>query len=140
VFTPAWARTALTHRVFTGLSRRHLADLIDELADPWTAAHQGALRQRRGHPRHADSFTDLRDTLAAQGIPASAAIPAGLIESEDESRYRVILTPGQECVLFETAPDGSLIRWEIINEPRTLTNAFEAVLVGIAMVRADQIR
>ena len=51
MFTPAWARTALTHRVFTGLSRRHLADLIDELADPWTAAHQGALRQRRGHPR-----------------------------------------------------------------------------------------
>jgi hypothetical protein len=51
VFTPAWARAALTHRVFTGLSRQHLADLIDELADPWTAAHQSALQQRRGHPR-----------------------------------------------------------------------------------------
>ncbi len=40
-----------SHRVFTGLSRQHLADVIVELADPWTAAHQGALRQRRGHPR-----------------------------------------------------------------------------------------
>jgi hypothetical protein len=51
VFTPAWARAALSHRAFTGLSRHHLADLIVELADPWTAAHQGALRQRRGHAR-----------------------------------------------------------------------------------------
>jgi len=33
-----------------------------------------------------------------------------------------------------------LIRWEIIDEPRTLTNAFESVLVGIAMVRAGKIR
>jgi hypothetical protein len=51
VFTPAWARAALTHRVFTGLSRQHLGELIVELADPRTAAHEGALQQRRGHPR-----------------------------------------------------------------------------------------
>jgi hypothetical protein len=51
VSTPAWARAALSHPVFTGLSRQHLADLIVELADPWTAAHQSALQQRRGHPR-----------------------------------------------------------------------------------------
>jgi len=89
--------------------------------------------------RHADSFAGLRDTLAAKGIPASAAILAGLVEGEAERRYGVILTPGQECVLFETARDDSLIRWEIIDEPRTLGNAFEAVLVGIAMVRAGQI-
>ena len=48
---PAWARAALQHPVFTGLSRQHLGELTAELADPWTAAHQGALRQRRGHPR-----------------------------------------------------------------------------------------
>ncbi len=41
VFTPAWARAALTHRVFTGLSRQHLADLIVELADPSAAARRG---------------------------------------------------------------------------------------------------
>jgi hypothetical protein len=51
VSTPAWARAALTHRVFTGLSRQHLADLVVELADPWTAAHQASLHHRRGHPR-----------------------------------------------------------------------------------------
>ena len=48
---PAWARAALSHPVFTGLSQQHLGDLIAELADPWTAAHQGALGQRRGHRR-----------------------------------------------------------------------------------------
>src|SRR6266511_276354 len=51
MFTPAWARAALTHPVFTGLSKQHLANLIVELADPWTAAHQAALHRRRGHPR-----------------------------------------------------------------------------------------
>jgi hypothetical protein len=50
VSTPTWARAALSHPVFTGLSRQHLGELIAELADPWTAAHQGALHQRRGHP------------------------------------------------------------------------------------------
>ena len=32
--------------------------------------------------RHADSFADLRDALAARGSPASETILAGLIESE----------------------------------------------------------
>jgi hypothetical protein len=50
VSTPAWARAALSHPVFTGISRQYLGELIAELADPWTAAHQGALHQRRGHP------------------------------------------------------------------------------------------
>jgi hypothetical protein len=51
VFTPARARAALAHPVFTGISRQHLADLIAELADPWAAAHEGALHQRRGRAR-----------------------------------------------------------------------------------------
>jgi hypothetical protein len=51
VSTPAWARAALTHPCFTGLPRQHLAALTVELAEPWTAAHQAALQQRRGHPR-----------------------------------------------------------------------------------------
>ncbi|MFL6184691.1 MAG: hypothetical protein ACJ745_07625 [Actinomycetes bacterium] len=33
------------------MPRHHLADLTVEPADPWTAAHQAALQQRRGHPR-----------------------------------------------------------------------------------------
>ena len=48
VSTHARARVALSHPVFTGLSRQHLADLLTELADPWTAAHESALQQRRG--------------------------------------------------------------------------------------------
>jgi hypothetical protein len=89
--------------------------------------------------RHHDSFAAFRDTLAAKGIPASVAILTGLIEGEDERRLGAILTPGQECVLFETARDDSLIRWEIIDDPRTLGYAFSAVLAGIAMVRAGHI-
>jgi len=97
------------------------------------------VRELTGLLRHHDSFAGFCDTLAAKGIPASVAILAGLIEGEDERRLGAILTPGQECVLFETARDDSLIRWEIIDDPRTLRYAFKAVLVGIAMVRSGQI-
>jgi Helix-turn-helix of DDE superfamily endonuclease len=48
---PAWACAALTHPVFTGISRQQLGELIAELADPWAAAHQAALQQCRGHVR-----------------------------------------------------------------------------------------
>jgi hypothetical protein len=49
--TPTWVRAALSHPCFTGISRQHLGDLIAELADPWTARHEAALGQRRGHGR-----------------------------------------------------------------------------------------
>lgn len=49
--TPAWGRAALSYPVFTGISRQHLAELTCELAQPWAAAHEGALYQRRGHQR-----------------------------------------------------------------------------------------
>jgi DDE superfamily endonuclease/Helix-turn-helix of DDE superfamily endonuclease len=51
VSTPARARAALSHPVFTGLSRQHLAEPLTELTGPWAAAHHSALEQRRGHPR-----------------------------------------------------------------------------------------
>jgi len=51
VSIPAWARAALTHPVFTGISWQQLGELIAELADLWAAAHQAALQQRRGHVR-----------------------------------------------------------------------------------------
>ena len=89
--------------------------------------------------RHANSSADLREVLAARGSPASETILAGLIEGEDESRYGVILTANQKCVRFETASNGSLKKWEIINEPDTLTSAFKAVSVGISMVKSGQI-
>ena len=78
------------------------------------------VRELTGLLRLADSFAGLRGALASKGIAASEVILAGLIESEAERRYGVIVTPGQDRVLFETARDDSLILWEIIDDPRTL--------------------
>jgi hypothetical protein len=85
--------------------------------------------------RNDDTFADLRDALAAKGLSASETILAGLIESEDESLYGVIITANEECVRFESAPNGRLTRWEIIKDPDALTDDFQAVSVGIAMKR-----
>ena len=46
-----WARTALSHRIFTGIRARHLGKLIEELAPKWAAAEEDRLRERRGHER-----------------------------------------------------------------------------------------
>jgi hypothetical protein len=46
-----WARAALSHPAFTGISRAHLGGLIEELATPWTARCESALRERRGGKR-----------------------------------------------------------------------------------------
>jgi len=45
------ARTALPDRIWTGISRAHLAWLIAELAPRWTAAGEDRLLERRGHER-----------------------------------------------------------------------------------------
>jgi hypothetical protein len=45
------ARTALSNRIWTGISRAHLAWLIEELAPRWTAAEEDRLLERRGHER-----------------------------------------------------------------------------------------
>ena len=45
------ARTALSHRIWTGIRRRRLGKLVAELAGPWQAAGEGRLRERRGHER-----------------------------------------------------------------------------------------
>jgi hypothetical protein len=47
----SWARAALSHSAFTGISRRHLGRLVAELAGPWQARQESALRQRRGSDR-----------------------------------------------------------------------------------------
>jgi DDE superfamily endonuclease/Helix-turn-helix of DDE superfamily endonuclease len=61
------ARAALSHPAFTGISRAHLGGLIEELADPWSARCESALRKRRGGrrkrqpgagPKHDLVFTD----------------------------------------------------------------------------------
>jgi len=47
----SWARTALSHRICTGIPRKRLGKLIAELAEPWTAQQESRLHQRRGHER-----------------------------------------------------------------------------------------
>ena len=46
-----WARTALSHRICTGIPRKRLSKLITELAGPWLAQQESRLRERRGHER-----------------------------------------------------------------------------------------
>jgi DDE superfamily endonuclease/Helix-turn-helix of DDE superfamily endonuclease len=45
------ARAALSHRICTGISRRKLGELIEELAQPWLAQQESRLRDRRGRDR-----------------------------------------------------------------------------------------
>jgi hypothetical protein len=47
----SWARAALSHSAFTGISAHHLGRLAAELAGPWQARRESALRQRRGADR-----------------------------------------------------------------------------------------
>ena len=51
IVTSKWARTALAHRICTGIPRRRLGKLIAELADPWTAQQESRLHQRRARGR-----------------------------------------------------------------------------------------
>ncbi|MEW1914360.1 transposase family protein, partial [Kitasatospora sp. NPDC085895] len=44
-------RAVLGHRVLTGVSRRHLADLVVELAAPWQAVVEGRRHTARGGAR-----------------------------------------------------------------------------------------
>ncbi|MFB6871768.1 transposase family protein [Streptomyces sp. NPDC056323] len=45
--TKKWARAALSHHSYTGVSRAHLGRLVEELTDRWQARRESALRERR---------------------------------------------------------------------------------------------
>jgi hypothetical protein len=47
----SWARAALSHSAFIGISRHHLGQVIAELAGPWQARRDSDLRWRRGRDR-----------------------------------------------------------------------------------------
>ena len=49
--------------------------------------------------------------------------------------YGVVPTAAVQCIVFETGPEGSLTRWEHVEDVTTLENAFEAVAVGVSMQR-----
>ncbi|MFK4106873.1 IS5/IS1182 family transposase, partial [Streptomyces sp. NPDC019531] len=44
-------RAVLAHRLFTGVSRRHIARLVEELAIPWQADLEGRRHAARGGVR-----------------------------------------------------------------------------------------
>jgi len=59
-----WARAALSHRICTGIGRRKLGKLIEELAPLWLAQQESRLRARRG-----------RDRLRAEGAGPDRELP-----------------------------------------------------------------
>ncbi|WP_417159371.1 helix-turn-helix domain-containing protein [Streptomyces bottropensis] len=62
--TKKWARAALSRPAFCGVSRTHLGDLIEELADPWPAGCESALRGRRGTERQREAGAGPKYDLA----------------------------------------------------------------------------
>jgi hypothetical protein len=76
------ARAALSHSVFTGISRNHLDRLVTELAGPFAAAREGRLHRRRGGrdrrrwpgAGHPETLT-LRDRLLATLAWLRLALP-----------------------------------------------------------------
>ena len=56
-------RMVLAHQLFTGISQRHLACLIEELADPWQAGVEGRRHTARGGARRRDAGAGVRHQL-----------------------------------------------------------------------------
>ncbi|GGR69825.1 hypothetical protein GCM10010282_72990 [Streptomyces roseolus] len=78
-------RMVLADQVFTGVSRLHLARLLEELADPWQAAVEGRRHQTRGGVRKRAAGAGARhqlvfiDRLAATLIHLRHDLPHPLI-------------------------------------------------------------
>jgi hypothetical protein len=56
-------RAVLAHRLFTGISRRHLACLVEELAQLWQAGVEGRRHEVRGGPRRRAAGAGARHRL-----------------------------------------------------------------------------
>lgn len=55
--------TVLAHQVFTGVSRGHLASLVEELAGPWQAVVEGRCHEARGGARKREAGAGVRHRL-----------------------------------------------------------------------------
>ena len=90
-----WARAALSHRLCTGLPRRKLGKLIEELAQPWLAQQESRLRDRRG-----------RDRLRAEGAGPDHELPFAdrVIITLVILRIPASRTPRWQCSTACTAP------------------------------------
>src|SRR5258708_6855751 len=86
VFKRSWARAALSHFAFTGISRHHLGQVMADLAGPWQARREAGLQERRrpGPPRargagdpRGPGFPDRgRVALAGLGVAGPAGVRA----------------------------------------------------------------
>jgi hypothetical protein len=56
-------RDILAHQLFTGVSRQHLACLVEELADPWQAMVEGRRHDARGGARKREAGAGARHRL-----------------------------------------------------------------------------
>lgn len=84
--------------------------------------------------RTSSEFDTLRNRLEEHRLRPSRIVLAGLIEGEDNSRYGVILD-GENCWLFETDSDESLILWERVVDATRLNSDFQAIQVAASMIR-----
>ncbi|GAA2342552.1 transposase [Streptomyces kunmingensis] len=57
------SRMVLSHQVFTGVSRGHLASLVEELAGPWQAVVEGRRHEARGGARKREAGAGVRHRL-----------------------------------------------------------------------------
>jgi hypothetical protein len=84
------------------------------------------------------AFADLRAALTAHHLQLEDFLLGGLIDGEDESSYGVFVGRDGVCTVFEIVRSGECIRWERVADPDSLTSAFEAVNVAIALATADR--
>ncbi|EDY45700.2 insertion element transposase [Streptomyces sp. SPB074] len=56
-------RNVLAHQLFTGVSRQHLACLVEELAGPWQAMIEGRRHEARGGARKREAGAGARHRL-----------------------------------------------------------------------------
>src|SRR5919197_1392649 len=71
-----WARAALSHSAFTGISRNHLDRLVVELADPFDSHREGRLHRRRGERDRQVSAAvrQIRPLLATRGFATTTGV------------------------------------------------------------------
>ncbi|MEU6709829.1 transposase family protein [Streptomyces wuyuanensis] len=61
--TKKWARAALSHPAFCGVSRQHLGELLEELEPQWQARCEGGRHDRRGGARRRHAGAGPKYTL-----------------------------------------------------------------------------
>lgn len=85
-----------------------------------------------------DAFADLRAALTAHHMRLDECLLGGLIDGEDGSSYGVFVCRDGVCTVFEKVRSGEFTRWERVEDPDSLTSAFGAINVAIALATADR--